>query len=114
MPVAERPGGPMRFAMLGPLELQGRRQVRPSAAKQRGVLAVLLINANRLVTLGALVGELWEQPPPTAANVVRQYVSRLRKVVHDAGGGVELRTQAAGYRLVAPDAGSDVLEFESL
>ena len=44
-------------------------------------LAVLLLNANRVVALDKLVDELWENPPPTAAQAVQVYVSKLRKLL---------------------------------
>lgn len=104
----------MRFAALGPLHLLCPGEIRPSAAKQRAVLAVLLISVNRVVSLPRLVDELWEDPPVTAPNLVRQYVSRLRKILANAGAGAQLRTHTAGYRLMAPRVDSDVQDFERL
>jgi DNA-binding SARP family transcriptional activator len=105
----------VRFLMLGPMDVvdDGGQPVR--AAKHRSLLAVLLVNANRVVPLGALIDELWQEAPPTACNLVRQYVSQLRKLL--AGGrdsGVELQTHAAGYALVLPPQATDIQEFEQL
>jgi DNA-binding SARP family transcriptional activator len=101
--------------MLGPLDVRGVGERTVRAAKHRGLLAILLINANRVVPLGTLIDELWDDAPLTASNLVRQYISQLRKVL-SAGdtGGVELRTHNAGYALLVPPSATDVEEFEQL
>ena len=98
--------------MLGPLEvLDGGRSLPLAGEKQRALLALLVINANRVVPRDRLVDELWgEEPPPTAVTTVQIYVSRLRKVLPS---GV-LRTRPRGYVLeVDPDA-IDLHRFEQL
>ncbi|MGW0537864.1 BTAD domain-containing putative transcriptional regulator [Streptomyces sp. NPDC003032] len=106
----------MQFLMLGPLEVAdgGGHELR--AAKHRSLLAVLLVNGNHVVSLDRLIDELWEKAPPTAANLVRQYISHLRKLLGQCRRGpeVELRTHPAGYRLVIPPRATDVEEFEHL
>jgi DNA-binding SARP family transcriptional activator len=109
----------VQFLVLGPVCL--RRTVHPvddgevSAPKQRALLAVLLINRNRVVPVDRLVTELWERPPPTATNVLRQYVSKLRKVLRpELFDGVELRTYSAGYELRCGESSSDAHHFEQL
>ncbi|MGV9779501.1 AfsR/SARP family transcriptional regulator, partial [Streptosporangium sp. NPDC003464] len=71
----------MRFSVLGTLEVRSgdHRLVRLGAAKQRTLLAVLLLNVNRPVPADRLVEALWPQRPPrTAAVALRTYVSALR------------------------------------
>ncbi|WP_432837900.1 AfsR/SARP family transcriptional regulator [Dactylosporangium sp. CA-092794] len=106
----------MRFLVLGPLSLQDGDERRINAAKPRGLLAVLLINANQVVTVDRLIDELWgERPPPTACNLIRQYISQVRKVLPvGAGDGAELRTHAAGYMLTLGRTSLDAAEFEHL
>ena len=87
----------MDFGILGPLTAwDGEREVRLGGAKQRSVLAVLLLRGNELVPTTTLVDELWgERPPPTAVKAVQIQVSHLRKLL---GEGV-LETRPTGYML---------------
>ena len=60
----------------GPLEL--------GSTKQRALLAILLLNPNRVVPRDRLIDELWpHEPPERAVASVHVYVSRLRKVLPD-------------------------------
>jgi DNA-binding SARP family transcriptional activator len=59
-------------------------------------LAVLLLEANRVVSADRLIEALWpERPPETAAKALQVYVSQLRKVV----GQERLATVSPGYVL---------------
>ena len=101
----------MRFYILGPLSIGDGAQRRLSAAKHRSLLAVLLINANQVVSIERLVDELWaEDPPVTAQNLVRQYVSHLRKLLTPG----HLHTHASGYLLQVGRGSRDIEEFEHL
>ncbi|MBV8479101.1 MAG: AfsR/SARP family transcriptional regulator, partial [Actinobacteria bacterium] len=75
------------------------------------MLALLLIDANRVVSRDHLIDELWgERPPPTAVQTVQVYISRLRKIL----GEERIETRANGYVLrVAPEE-LDVGRFEQL
>lgn len=102
----------MRFLVLGPLSLQDGGERRINAAKHRSLLAALLINANQVVSVDHLVDELWaDDPPSTAGNLIRQYVSHVRKLL---GGGADLRTHASGYLLALDRDDLDITEFERL
>ena len=92
--------------------LEGRpRGSRSGAAKQRAVLAVLLLHANEPVPTARLVDELWgERPPATAVKAVQVYVSQLRKAL---GEGV-IETQPPGYVLRVEDGALDLQRFERL
>ena len=70
----------MRFRILGSLEvLDGQQTVRLGAAKQRALLAVLLLHANEPVSTDRLIDELWgERAPATADKLVQGYVHALR------------------------------------
>ncbi len=88
----------MEFRLLGPLEVRAGDGPLPlGGEKQRALLALLLLNANRVVSRERLIDELWgeEEPPETAVTTIQVYVSRLRKVLAN---GV-LSTQAPGYVL---------------
>jgi DNA-binding SARP family transcriptional activator len=102
----------MEFRILGPLEVyEPGRAVPLGGAKQRALLAVLLLNANHVVSVDRLIDELWgEQPPATAAHTIQVYVSQLRKLL--AADDV-LVTRSPGYMLrVEPDQ-LDLHRFEA-
>lgn len=110
----------MRFSILGPLEVvQGDSPVDLGRPKQRALLALLLVSANRVVPLDRLVELLWEgEAPPQATGAVQAYVSNLRRVLEPArparAPARVLVTQAPGYVLhVAPDD-LDASRFERL
>ena len=67
----------------------------------RTLLAVLLANPGRLVSLPYLVDAVWEErPPATAKRQVQNYVSALRRSLAAAGAGESLIVTAGpGYRL---------------
>src|SRR4051812_10714377 len=94
----------MEFRILGPLEVvENGRQVELGGPKQRALLAVLLLNANAVVSSDALVDALWgERAPQAAAKTLQAYVSRLRKALSngaDASSNGRLETRGHGYLL---------------
>ncbi|WP_158848712.1 AfsR/SARP family transcriptional regulator [Saccharothrix deserti] len=106
----------MQFRMLGPLEVQSAgRQVRINAAKQRTVVAMLLVNAGREVPVDALVTEVWGQDPPrSAVPNLRTYVMKLRALLSaDAVGVEQVLTTRSGYLLRADPDDIDLHRFES-
>ena len=80
-------------------------------AKQKAVLAILLLHRGEPVSVDRLVDELWgEAPPDTAVKTIQVYISRLRK---ELGDGV-LLTHRGGYVLdIEPDH-LDAGRFERL
>ena len=55
----------MEFRILGPLEVvEGERAVELPGAKQRTLLAMLLVHANEVVSAERLIEALWEEEPP--------------------------------------------------
>jgi DNA-binding SARP family transcriptional activator len=103
----------MEFRILGPLEVvdQGRR-LALGAAKQRALLAALLVRPNEIVSADRLIDDLWgERPPETAGKVVQVYVSQLRKAL---GEGDRLLTRSPGYLLRVEPEELDVDRFELL
>jgi YVTN family beta-propeller protein len=112
----------LRYRILGPLEIgDGGAPRRISSAKQRALLAVLLLHANEVVPADRLIDELWgESPPETAAKSLQIYVSRLRKAFRASGSGGRglgsdaLVTRPGGYMIrVEPDE-LDLERFEAL
>lgn len=106
---------PLRFRLLGPLEFfDGRRWSSIGAAKQRALLAILLVNANRAVATDQLVAELWgEQRPASAAGLLAGYIWRLRRSLGDPEGHT-LATRTPGYQLVVPPGTLDVHDYEAM
>jgi YVTN family beta-propeller protein len=102
----------MQFRILGSLEvLDGDTDVPLGGARQRAVLAILLLHRGEVLSVDRLVDELWgERSPDTATKTVQVYVSRLRK---ELGEGV-LLTRGGGYLLdIEPDQ-VDAARFERL
>jgi predicted ATPase/DNA-binding SARP family transcriptional activator/DNA-binding XRE family transcriptional regulator len=109
----------MRFAVLGPLlvEVDGRR-VELGARVQRRLLAALVVNVGRVVSVSALIDAVWgDTPPASAVRTVQSYVARLRDaLVVDPAFYRQRRweaivTAAPGYRLVAPADAVDAVVF---
>lgn len=73
----------MRFKVLGSLEVEHDGTIlTPRAAKQRQVLALLLLNVNRSVRMSELVRELWgADPPASAVNTLQTYILRIRRII---------------------------------
>lgn len=92
----------MEFKILGPLEVRDDRgQLSLGGGKHRALLALLLIHPNESLSTDRLIAELWgEAPPATAAKILQNHVSQLRRVLGDD----RLQTQARAYALrVNPD-----------
>ena len=101
----------MEFLLLGPLEARGEEGPIPiPAAKQRAVLAILLLAAGGTVPGWQLIEELWPEPPVSARKVVQTYISKLRHVLPDG----LLLTHQTGYALHAGRGDVDVTRFEDL
>jgi len=77
----------VEFRILGPLELVVDGEVRTlPAGAERAVLELLLLNAGRVVPASTLVDALWgEDLPANATNALQGRISRLRRVLADAG-----------------------------
>jgi DNA-binding SARP family transcriptional activator len=102
----------MEFRLLGPLEVRDHdRTVALGGVKQRALLALLLLNANRVVSRERLIDELWgESPPETSVASVQVYVSRLRKLLPPG----TLVTRPPGYLLAVEPQSVDVQRFRRL
>ena len=102
----------MEFRILGPLEVvEEGHSLALAAGKQRAVLAMLLLHANRVVSVAELIDGLWgERPPASAAKSVQIYVSELRKVI----GKGALLTRRPGYLFEIADSEFDLARFELL
>ncbi len=104
----------LQFRILGPLEVwRDGAAVDLGARKQRAVLALLLLNANRVVPTERLIDELWgDTPPETARSALQVYVAGLRKAL--GGEGSALLTRAPGYVLNVEPGALDLDRFTAL
>ncbi|WP_433182572.1 BTAD domain-containing putative transcriptional regulator [Actinoallomurus sp. CA-150999] len=104
----------MRFGILGPLEVRASDGVPVAVGgpRVRALLALLLLDAGRVVTAERLIDALYgEDPPAGVANALQSQVSRLRRGLR-AADLVELHP--AGYRLAVEPDDVDALRFERL
>lgn len=108
----------MEFGILGPLlvaDESGPRAVR--AAKQRTLLAALLLRAGRTVPVDQLVDTLWDgRPPASAVPSLRNYVLRLRSCVGagDTGEQSRIGFRDRGYVIEIDPDEVDLLRFTRL
>ncbi|MEV7228029.1 BTAD domain-containing putative transcriptional regulator [Polymorphospora sp. NPDC051019] len=98
----------MRFRVLGQLEVTVDGQAVPlGSPKQRTLLAALLVDHGRLVTVDRLVDALWEdRPPATCRAQIHAHVSALRRLLAAGGQPDLVDTVADGYVLRIPPGGS--------
>jgi DNA-binding SARP family transcriptional activator len=108
-----RPRRVLEFRILGPLEvLADGRPVRLGGPRQRATLAILLLNANRVVPVERLADELYAgRPPVTAVTQVQRQVSELRRAL---GSPSAIGTRPPGYVVQLAPEQLDLSRFESL
>src|SRR6266702_1220402 len=91
----------MDFGVLGPLRVHdGTRELRVPAAKQRVLLAALILRVGRVVTVEELVEYVWDgEVPGRSTGSLRTHMTRLRQALGPAG--ELIRTVPSGYVLDA-------------
>lgn len=101
----------LRFNILGPLEgWAGGVRLELGGLIQKRILAALLLDAGKLLTVSRLIASAWdEDPPATASHQVRKAVADLRRRI--PGGKEFLATEGPGYA-VDPTVSLDVTEFD--
>jgi DNA-binding SARP family transcriptional activator len=100
----------MQIRVLGHVEASlDDRPLALGGAKQRAVLAMLGLEAGRAVSADRLIEGLWgEDPPPSAAKMVQNYVWKLR------GGGIAIVTHGRAYELDVERDQVDACRLERL
>ncbi len=104
--------GRMDFRILGPLEATDEAgPVKLTGGKQKALLALLLLHADRVVPMDRLVDDLWgDDVPESAQKMVQIFVSQLRKQLPDG----LLCTRAPGYLVELDGHSLDLRRFEEL
>jgi predicted ATPase/DNA-binding SARP family transcriptional activator len=100
----------VQFRILGPIQaVLDDEAAALGAPKQRGLLALLLVNRRRVVTAEQLIDGLWgEAPPASALQSLQVYVHGLRRAL----GGERIETAGRGYRVVVGEDELDLDRFE--
>ncbi|HUK95482.1 MAG TPA: AfsR/SARP family transcriptional regulator [Gaiellaceae bacterium] len=108
-----RPPWLLEFRILGPLAvLSDGTPLRLGGPKQRATLAILLLEANRVVSVERLADDLYAGAPPvTAVTQVQRQVSDLRKLL---GSASVIETRAPGYAIRLSADQLDLSRFERL
>lgn len=108
----------MLFHVLGPVEAHtsdGGLICLP-AGKTTAVLATLLLDANRWVTVEQLIAAIWpeQDAPSSAAANLKTYVWQLRKALPEAVDGPRIDSRPGAYRLRVAAGELDVDRAEGL
>ncbi|WP_425566694.1 AfsR/SARP family transcriptional regulator [Planomonospora alba] len=99
----------IKFRVLGPVKALQRgvwEDIR--SAKGRAVLSTLLARRNQLVTVEKIAESCWEDPPATAACLIRRQVMKLRRDLV----GDSIKTMPGGYMMELGDSCVDCAVFE--
>jgi YVTN family beta-propeller protein len=110
--------GSIEFGILGPLEVsRAGRSVTLGGPRQRAVLALLLLEANRVVSMDRLAEEVWAGHPPDGwVTTLQTYVFHLRRALEPdrprGAAAAVLATRDRGYLLHVDRAHLDSAVFE--
>jgi DNA-binding SARP family transcriptional activator len=109
----------VEFGVLGPLEVRvDGEPARLTGVRQRALLAILLLNANRVVPADQLLDTIWdERPPASGRHALQVLVAEVRKALEPGRGKNHpsvLATDQAGYRIHVEPGALDLDRFESL
>src|SRR5215471_17042594 len=114
------PDSRTRFAVLGTFRVdRDGREADLGPRLQRALLAILVVEAGRVVPVDRLIDLLWRDEPPAAAIAsVQAYISQLRRVLEPGRAprtpAQVLVTQDPGYMLRVTDDQVDALRFQAL
>lgn len=106
------PVSAVKYRILGPLQVaDGDHEAAITAGRDRVVLAMLLLNAGRIVGVEELIDAVWDEGPPvTARGQLQTCVSRLRRTLP----GATISTDPAGYGIQTGSDDLDVTIFTRL
>lgn len=106
----------MKFRILGPLEITaGTQRLELGGTRQRIVVAMLLLNANRVVTMDRLLEAIYgEELPPTSRSQAQISISSLRRMLASHARDPIIVTRAHGYAINVGCGGLDAEQFDEL
>ena len=106
-------GKAFEIRLLGPVRaIRSGGEIALGGPKQRAVLALLLLEAGRVVPAVRLVEDVWlGSPPPGAAKTLRSYISRLRALLSPE---VDVVARGGGYMITVDQGHVDAGRFERL
>jgi len=101
---------PIRYRILGPLEVDGRPVPGP---QQRALLAMLLLNRDRIVSITELAAEIWpdKTPDQMRRNTLHAQVARLRSNLKQT---LPIYAKSGGYQLTGDPSEVDTFHFYQL
>ncbi len=105
----------MELGLLGPLRVTGARGDHPAlGAKQRILLAALLLRAGRIVPMDELIDLMWDGDPPASARAsLHNQVLALRRALGEDT-TVRIHTRTPGYVIEIGAGELDLARFEEL
>ncbi len=116
-PAAPRPSA-LDFRVLGPLTVTAPdgAELRLGTRKQRAVLALLTLEAGRVVSLDRIIAGLWaDEAPSSATGTLQAYISQLRRVLEPhrspRAAPTVLLTREPGYLLAVRPEQVDAVRF---
>jgi DNA-binding SARP family transcriptional activator/Flp pilus assembly protein TadD len=106
----------VKFRILGPLEIAAESdRLDLGGTRQQIVIAMLLLNANRVVTLDRLLEAIYgEDLPPTARSQAQISISSLRRLFGSRSREAIISTREHGYVIEVGSAGLDSRQFAEL
>jgi len=109
--------GMNHFRLLGPVEIViGAADVAFDRRQHRDLLVLLLLHANRTLTVDRIVEDMWGgKPPATAAAQLNNMISaNRRKLVHGTDQIATLARRHGGYVLDIAAESVDLARFDAL
>jgi DNA-binding SARP family transcriptional activator len=104
----------VEFRILGPVDVRLDGDSIPLGPRQQAILAVLLVEPNRLVSRDRLLDRVWAQKVPSRpANAVQTQLTLLRRALAPVP-DVAITWQSTGYRLGVDEAAIDLHRFRAL
>jgi DNA-binding SARP family transcriptional activator/tetratricopeptide (TPR) repeat protein/Mrp family chromosome partitioning ATPase len=106
----------VEFKILGPLEIvRGQERLDICGSRQRIVIAMLLLKANRVVTIDGLLQAVYgENLPSTSRSQVQITISSLRRLFASHGCKEIIATRAQGYAVQLKKGSLDSQLFDEL
>ncbi|WP_431974631.1 AfsR/SARP family transcriptional regulator [Micromonospora haikouensis] len=109
-------GEVVNFQFLGPLNIKvSQSSLHLPGARNRTLLAALLVDANRAISIDRLIDVVWDdQPPATAREQIQNRIGKLRSFLQRGGSADKIIRLGNSYTLEVFDENVDGLRFRGL